>query len=420
MVFLSTISSTVPPQHDCCRRHICLVTETYPPEVNGVALTLAHLVQGLLNRGHRVSVIRPHRWASDSPQSAPEPADGLTVSVVQGVPFPWYKGLHIGLPAGRQLRDRWTQDRPDAIYVATEGPLGWSAVRTAERLQIPSLSGFHTNFHTYSEHYRLGWLEPLIFRYLRKFHNRTRGTLVPSDDLRHCLHTQGFHNVRVLSRGVDSQLFTPQRRSTALRASWRIAEDELAVLYVGRLAPEKNLELAVQAYRAMQQVTSVTFIAVGDGPLAVRLQTDHPDLIFCGAQTGERLATHYASADIFLFPSQTETFGNVTLEAMASGLAVLAYDYAAAKMHITHCKTGLLVPYGDAAAFVDTALKLTREPQLLSQLRRQAHTYAAGLSWPHIVEQFESLLLDTSDRSSDQRVLNSQTVNVSLTGGMEE
>ena len=378
--------STISPQHKHRQHHICIVTETYPPEVNGVALTLARLVHGLLARGHAVSVVRPRRWMSDDPQPDQDIPHGPTVTVVHGVPFPGYKGLHIGLPANRQLQDSWTQDRPDAVYVATEGPLGWSAVRVAQQLQIPILSGFHTNFHSYSEYYRLGWLEAVILRYLRTFHNRTRGTLVPSDDLRDRLQAQGFHNVRVLSRGIDSQRFTPQRRSSALRSHWGVSSDDLAVLYVGRLAPEKNLDLAIHAYRAMQQGnTTLKFILVGDGPLLARLQKDHPDLVFCGVQTGERLAAHYASADIFLFPSHTETFGNVTLEAMASGLAVVAYDYAAAKMHISHNKTGLLVPYGDALAFIDAAAKIARTPQLLSQIRGQVRPYAAALTWPRIV-----------------------------------
>ena len=295
-------------------------------------------------------------------------------------------------PAGRHAQT--------SLATATQGPLGWSAARIAQRLQIPIFSGFHTNFHSYSEHYRLGWLEPMILRYLRMFHNRTRGTLVPSDDLRDRLHTQGFNNVRVLSRGIDNQQFTPQRRSPALRSRWEVSSDELAVLYVGRLAPEKNLDLAIQAYRAMQQsntTTTLKFILVGDGPLSTRLQKDHPDLVSCGVQTGEQLAAHYASADIFLFPSHTETFGNVTLEAMASGLAVVAYDYAAAKMHITHNKTGVLVPYGDAQAFIQAAATIARAPQLLSRIRRQVRPYAATLTWPRIVEQFEALLLNTQD-----------------------
>ena len=231
------------------QRHICIVTETYPPEVNGVAMTLAHLVAGLRTQGHAVSVVRPRRQSSDSRSDHCDPE----VTLVRGLPIPGYEGVHVGLPAGRVLQGCWLQHRPDMVYVATEGPLGWSAVRTAQRLRIPVFSGFHTNFHSYSKHYRLGWLQPLIFSYLRRFHQRTTGTLVPSVDLRDRLQAVGLNNVSVLGRGVDCQLFTPARRCAALRHTWGVSDRDLAVLYVGRVAPEKNLGLAVAAYRAMQQ-----------------------------------------------------------------------------------------------------------------------------------------------------------------------
>jgi glycosyltransferase involved in cell wall biosynthesis len=136
----------------------------------------------------------------------------------------------------------------------------------------------------------------------------------------------------------------------------------------------------------------VKFVIVGDGPQRAMLQKDHPDLLFCGVHRGEQLARHYASADVFLFPSDTETFGNVTVEAMASGLVVVAYDYAAAGMHITHGETGVLVPYGEAEAFVTTATDLAREPQSLPRMRRQAREYVATLGWQSVVQQFEMLL----------------------------
>jgi glycosyltransferase involved in cell wall biosynthesis len=371
------------------QRHICIVTETYPPEVNGVAMTLAHLVAGLRVQGHVVSVVRPRQQPSDRPSDNGNPK----VTVVRGLPLPGYKGVHVGLPARGLLQGCWMQHRPDVVYVATEGPLGWSAVRTAQRLGIPVLSGFHTNFHSYAKHYRLGWLQPLIFRYLCRFHNRTQGTLVASIDLRDRLRAVGLHNVRVLGRGVDTQLFTPKRRCTALRRTWDVSESDLVVLYVGRLALEKNLELAVAAYRAMQRCSAaVQFIVVGDGPLRAPLQKAHPDLIFCGMQTGEQLARHYASADVFLFPSETETFGNVTLEAMASGLVVVAYNYAAAHMHMTHGETGVLVPYGEPQAFVDAAVQLARAPQSLDTIRQHARAYAASLDWQSVVERFVALL----------------------------
>ncbi len=375
------------------RRRICVVTETYPPEINGVALTLAHLMKGLLRLGHMVSLVRPHQRVADCGRCSSD----STVTLVRGLPLPGYRGLQFGLPAGGLLQRSWTRDRPDVVYVATEGPLGWSAVRVAGRLGIPVLTGFHTNYHSYSKHYRLGWLHQMVFRYLCDFHNRSTGTLVPSGDLRDRLQALGFKNVSVLGRGVDSQLFAPEHRSTELRRDWGISDSDLAILYVGRIAPEKNLELAVEAYRAIKRFCArAKFVIVGDGPLRTSLQKEHSDLVFRGTQTGEDLARHYASADVFLFPSETETFGNVTLEAMASGLAVTAYDYAAAKIHITHGETGVLVPYGDSTAFIESAVKLAREPQSLHDIGRQAREYVTSVCWPRVVESFETLLLGCS------------------------
>src|SRR5208282_2823932 len=176
---------------------------------------------------------------------------------------------------------------------------------------------------------------------------------------------------------------------------WGVSDTDLAILYVGRLAPEKNLAVAVDAYRSMKKKReSVKFVLVGDGPLRISLQNEHRDLIFCGTQIGEELAKHYASADVFLFPSETETFGNVTLEAMASGLVVIAYDYAAAKIHITHGETGVLVPYADSTAFIESAARLVLKPQSLHRIRRQAREYAASIGWPEVVAGFAALLTE--------------------------
>ena len=374
------------------QKRICFVTETYPSEINGVALTLAHLVKGLRAQGHDVSLVHPRRRVSERLGDNCDPRAVL----VRGLPLPGYKGLQFGFPASSLLRSRWAHRRPDVVYVATEGPLGWSAVRAAQRLEIPVFSGFHTNFHSYSQYYRAGWLQHVILQYLRAFHNCTKGTLVPSAELRDRLQNLGFHNVFVLGRGVDSQLFSPERRCAALRRRWGAGENDLVALYVGRVAPEKNLGLAVEAYRAMQRCrNSAKFVIVGDGPLNAALQEKHPDFIFCGVRTGEQLAEHYASADVFLFSSETETFGNVTLEAMASGLVVVAYDYAAAKMHITHGETGILAPYGEAKTFIDLAAKLACEPQSLHKIRRQTREHIVSVDWRRIVEKFALLLTGT-------------------------
>src|SRR5919108_780406 len=383
------------------RRHICIVTETYPPEVNGVASTVAHWVAGLRAQDYLVSIVRPRQQSFDSPRMNFDPM----VTLVPGLPIPGYRDLRFGWPAGGVLARRWAVQRPDAVYVATEGPLGWSAVRIARRLGIPTIGGFHTNFHSYCSHYRVSWLRPLIFRYLCHFHSRTAGTLVPSADLRTRLEGMGLRNVSVLGRGVDSELFSPQRRSARLRHIWHASDNDLVLLYVGRVAGEKNLQLAVEAYRAMKQRrAAVKFVIVGDGPLRGALQSKHPDLVFCGVQTGKKLAEHYASADVFLFPSETETFGNVTLEAMASGLAVVAYDYAAAHMHILDGMSGVLVPCGDSTAFIESAVALVGTPETLARMRRQTRQYAISLHWKGVVERFARILMKPLDADRDGRM----------------
>jgi glycosyltransferase involved in cell wall biosynthesis len=375
------------------QRHICVVSETYFPQVNGVTLTLGHLVKGLQELGHRVSIVRPRQHRSD--RCGPDP----NLMVVAGLPLPGYKGLQFGLPAGALLQQVWMRNRPDVIYVATEGPLGWSAVGVARRLAIPVFSGFHTNFHSYSRYYRVGYLHSLVLRYLRRFHNRTSGTLVPTADLADRLQTLGFKRVLCLGRGVDSQLFDPVRRCGILRRQWGLGDDDLAVVHVGRIAGEKNLSLALAAYGAIKQtVKRARFVVVGDGPLRSSLEAQHPDFIFSGMQVGTRLATHYASGDLFLFPSETETFGNVVLEAMASGLGVIAYDYAAAGSHIANGETGILVPLGNSTAFVAAAVKLASQPGELKRVRRQAREYSTLIGWPRVVERFAALLNGNDDQ----------------------
>ena len=369
--------------------HICVVTETYPPEINGVAMTLHRLVKGLIERNHHVSLVRPRQYAHDRPGGSQVPRQTL----IPGLPIPGYRGLRFGLPVGHRLRRLWEDSRPDVIYVATEGPLGISALRQAEKLDIPVISGFHTNFHSYTRHYHLGFLNKIILSHLRNFHNRTRATLVPSQDLQQQLQQTGFKNVELLSRGVDCQLFSPDKRDPNLRRMWDVKDDVHVVLYVGRLATEKNMELFVRTYRAMQQQRAdLRCVMVGDGPLYRQLQLNNPDIIFCGIHTGRSLAAHYASADIFLFPSETETFGNVTLEAMASGLAVVAYDYAAAQRHITDRQNGLIVPYKAEELFIEHALALVNSDINLTEIRQNARNYALSIDWFQIIERFEKIL----------------------------
>jgi glycosyltransferase involved in cell wall biosynthesis len=371
--------------------HIAIVTETYPPEVNGVAMTLGRMVQGLLARGHRVSLTRPRQHAGDMP-----PASAMeTTTLVRGLPIPGYAGLKFGLPAARLFRRQWRAERPDVVQVVTEGPLGASAIGAARDLGIPVVSEFHTNFHAYSRHYGFAWLEDLVALHLRRLHNRSRMTLVPSHQLGVDLVRRGYRGIRVVARGVDTRLFNPARRSDALRSAWKVAADDLVVAHVGRLAPEKNLPLVLSTFEAIQRFAPrARLLLVGDGPLRKKLAQTHPQHIFAGMRHGEDLATHYASADLFLFPSMTETYGNVTLEALASGLPVVAYRMAAAAELIRHGDNGMLAAPGASDQFVRAALDLVTRPGARRRAAGAAPHSVAMLDWDLIHDRLVAALRD--------------------------
>ena len=366
---------------------LTVVTETYPPEVNGVAMTIGQLVQGMRERGHQVEVIRP-RQAEDAGTE-----QHGTDFLVPGAPLPGYAGLRLGLPQAWRLRKRWHQQRPDLVHVVTEGPLGWSALAAARRLGIPATSGFHTNFDHYSTHYGVGWMRPMVSAYLRSFHRRAQATLVPTEALAATLAGEGIPGVRVVGRGIDLALYSPLRRSETLRRAFNAHSEAPVCLNVGRIAPEKNLSLAEMAFdRIAAALPGARMVWVGDGPSRVAMQERHPQHHFVGVQRGQALASHYASADLFLFPSLTETYGNVVAEAMASGLAVVAYRSAAASELIQDGVNGVTVSPGDAAAFVAAARRVAEDAPLRQRLATQACVSVQPRSWGHVLTHFEAAL----------------------------
>lgn len=365
---------------------ISYVTETWPPEINGVSLTVERSVRYLRSRGHAVELIRPRQRG----EAAVDTADEWRTA---GLPIPLYPDLRLGLATAATLRRRFAAGRPDLVHVATPGPLGRAAMVAASRLRLPLTADFRTNFHCYSRYYWLGWLEPLVCRYLRNLHNRADCNFVPLRALGRELALQGFVRTAVVGRGVDTELFSPARRSAELRAAWGVDDGQLAMLYVGRLAREKNVALALHAFNMVRYLRPRTrMVVVGDGPLRRRLEREFPAAQFLGSRRGEELAACYASADIFVFPSETETFGNVTLEALASGLPVVGFEHAAVGEYVRDGYNGAVAPPGDESAFIRTLCRTVAREDLLAPMREQARRTAQDARWDLVLARLEQLL----------------------------
>jgi glycosyltransferase involved in cell wall biosynthesis len=273
--------------------------------------------------------------------------------------------------------------------------LGWSALQAAKVLKLPVTSDFRTNFQSYSKHYGVGWLRKPIVAYLRKFHNATACTMVPTNELKRTLSENGFQNLKVVARGVDTQLFNLNKRNAELRQSWGANDDTKVLISVGRMAPEKNLEQVLKSYEALRFMgDSVKLVMVGDGPLREQFQQRYPDVIFPGMLAQLALSEYYASADLFVFPSQTETFGNVTLEALASGIPVLAFDCAAARDWVQPNVNGWLVAEDNPEGFAAQAVAVFKANGLLNRVTQSTRQQVVHLDWDQIAEQVETVFWD--------------------------
>ncbi len=298
---------------------VTIVTETYYPQVNGVSRTLEQLVRYLHEMGDEVQLVHPDYGV--------EPKEPGTV-LVRAWPLPFYKELRLPLPPFGRVQRQIDAFRPDLIHIATEATLGLSLLGYAKRRGIPVVSSFHTNFDQYSNHYRVGWAKGTIWRYLRLVSQSDFGNVRPfvDHDRRPGIHA-GSERLVLWPRGVDSDLFRPDRPGRArIRAELGFKPGDVVVGYVSRMAVEKNVDYLVDAFERVAEVRpQARFLLVGDGPARADLESRMGGRVrFVGYRSGDDLADHYAAADIFAFASVTETFGNVILEAMASGLPVVA------------------------------------------------------------------------------------------------
>ncbi|RJL74306.1 glycosyltransferase family 4 protein [Acinetobacter radioresistens] len=379
------------------RLKIALVTETWPPEINGVALSLLQLCKGLQQQGHKILLIRPHQH-----QSCPHFTPNRECLVVSQA-IPRYPGLHFGWPQYLKVSQALDDFKPHVVHIVTEGPLGLTALQTAKSAGIPVSSGFHSPFQDFSRFFDLAFLVKPVQKYLCWFHNSTQLTCIPSKDTEQLLKDMGVScPLKVIARGVDPQQFNPEKRSEQLRKSWGVTADTKVLLYVGRLSPEKEVDVLIESHARLysNKESSPKLVIVGDGPDRSRLQkmVQNSNVIFTGNLSGEVLATTYASADVFAFASQVETFGNVVLEAMASGLPVIAYDYACAHVYVEHGQTGWLSPLKDING-LSRAIENLPENTVLRTMGLNARKRVQHAGWQQPVQQLEQALYQVVQES---------------------
>lgn len=365
---------------------IAYFSDTFHPQINGVSNTLSYLKRYLDK--HHIE----HQFHVPDYDDAALNADP-SVFCAKGIPLPMYHDCKLSLPWPPYMNGVLDSFQPDFIHLATEFGIGLSGRSYARAKQIPIVSSYHTNMDHYIHYYpSLSALKSGVDDYFKWFHRRSRRIFVPTEETKQHLQSVGYHNLSIWSRGIDTELFSPQKASQAFRSQYGL-QDQTIVLYVGRIAAEKDIDMLPAAMRLLKErVDNVTLLVTGDGPSMPALRAQAPEgTVFTGFLRGEALAQAYASSDVFFTPSSTETFGNVALEAMASGLPIVAADAGGFKNIIQHGVNGLLSAPRDAAGFAQALESLVRQPERARQMAQRAANYAQERSWDAI---FDQLILD--------------------------
>ncbi len=363
---------------------LAIFTDTYPPQINGVSRTLERLAGAVEARGGEVKVVTVED---------PEASSDSHLDRWPAIPLWFYPQLRMAAPArirALEVIERW---KPTLVHSATEFGIGLSGLFAAREKGVPLVTSYHTHFEQYIKFYNLEFLDPIAWPFLRWFHNSGLRTFAPSGMVARELTAHGFRGMRVWSRGVDLTRFNPSFRSRELRARLGAGDDTVLVAYVGRLAPEKGIGVALDGMRiALERNPGrLAFALAGDGPAEQKCRETAPQgSVFVGRLTGRALSEFYASADVFVFPSITETFGNVVLEAMASGVAVIAPDVGATTELATP-KTALQFAAQEPAALAAAVERLATDLPLRRQLAAAALEVAQARTWDAV---FDGLVAD--------------------------
>lgn len=364
---------------------IALFTGAYNHIADGVSLTLNRLVDFLGQKGAEVRVYAP---------TIPKPplAHAGILVPVRSIQAPGRPDYRVSLGLSRDAHSDLIRFRPNLFHIATPDFLGLSALRTAKRSATTVVASYHTHFASYLDYYRLGVLEGATWKYLRWFYDQCRHVYVPTPSMLRVLRGHGISSdLRLWPRGVESDRFNPSRRSLGWRRSRGIADNDVTVAFVSRLVAEKGLGVLVDVLKGLEaRGIPHKAVIVGDGPERESLAASLPRAVFEGHLKGENLATAYASSDVFLFPSETETFGNVTLEAMSSGLPAVVADATGSNALVQDGMTGFLAPPRNSAAFLDRVANLVTDAELRSRMGAAARLAAEGYEWSRVLGQIQS------------------------------
>lgn len=370
---------------------IAYFTDTYLPQINGVTNTLGRLGDYLKNRQieHLIFAPQYEREPSGLTCLCPSP-----VARFKSVTLPFYPECRLSLPNYTKLAGIADRFRPDLIHLTDPLGIGLAGLRYAKERRIPVVSSFHTNFDAYLSYYKMEYLEGMVWALFQWFHNSCAMNFCPSQTTMQVLAAKGIENLALWARGVDSVRFSPHHRREEIRRRFISRPEQLLFLYVGRIAPEKDLDILTQSIKQVNQThqEKIRFIIAGDGPYAqdMREQSDG-NVLFTGYLQGAELSSLYASCDAFVFPSSTETFGNVVLEAMASRLPVITVRSGGVTDNVVDGQNGLLCAPRDEASLAEAMIRLADQDELREALAANALAHASSQSWNTI---FDRLLGD--------------------------
>lgn len=366
---------------------ILYFTDTYLPQINGVTNTLSKLERYMDNNDIKHMFFVPC-YADDSTVLKEK-----NVRRFKSVRLPFYPECRFSIPAYSNLCRRADKFKPDIVHLMTQAGIGLAGLKYAKDRGLPVVSSYTTNFDEYLKYYKLEFLNNVLWNFFKWFHNSCHLNFCPSQETVQALKAKGVENIKLWSRGIDTDTFNPSNRSAAIRKKLN-ADGKIIFLYVGRLAVEKDLDILMQSIKQVNASfpDTVQFVIAGDGPYASCLKQSAPEnVIFTGYLKGEKLASLYASCDAFVFPSSTETFGNVVLEAMASGLPVVAVNSGGVKDSIINNYNGFLCTPRCADSFTQSISKFIIDTTLINKMSINARQYTLSKSWNSI---FSKLISD--------------------------